>query len=203
VAFGVCIYHNAREDDKILKTLLDWLNVNSGAVTAIATAVGAVVTAIYAFFTILLWRVTKEQAAITRHIFEASHRPYVTVRAQEPPETHVQGRLLFHMVFENQGTVPADITAWEVRGTLMDLDGHEQPLPLQEPMQSPVGRSLAPRELASIELHFVCGGLPNPPLPFRLRGRVEYQGMTSSLDSTDFDAERFGESWTTQGRKMR
>jgi hypothetical protein len=93
VAFGVCIYHNAREDDKILKTLLDWLNVNSGAVTAIATAVGAMVTAIYAFFTILLWRVTKEQAAITRHIFEASHRPYVTVRAQEPPEPHVQGRL--------------------------------------------------------------------------------------------------------------
>jgi len=167
-----------------------------------ATVVGAVVAAVYAFFTILLWRVTKEQAVITRRIFEARHRPYVTVRAQEPTDTRVQGDLLFNMVFENQGTVPADITAWEVRGTLMDLDGHEQPLILQEPVQSPVGRSLAPHELASITLHLVCGGLPNPPLPFRLRGRVEYRGVTSSLYSTDFDAERFGESWTTQGRKM-
>jgi hypothetical protein len=168
-----------------------------------ATAVGAVVTAVYAFFTILLWRVTKEQAAITRRIFEASHRPYVTVRTQEPTDTHVPGRLLFNMVFENQGAVPADITAWEVRGTLMDLDGYEQPIPLQELMQNPVGRSLAPREIASLTLHFVCGGLPNPTLPFRLRGRVEYRGVTSLIYSTEFDAERFSESWTTQGRKMR
>ena len=187
--------YTGREGTKIFKVLLNWLNANSGAVTA-------VVTAVYAFFTILLWRVTKEQSTITRRIFEASHRPYVTVRAQEPPETRVQGRLLFNMVFENQGTVPADITVWEVQGTLMDLDGHEQPITLQEPRQSPVGRSLAPHELASIELHFVCGGLPNPPLSFRLRGRVEYRGVTSSLYRTDFDAERLGESWTTQGRTM-
>ena len=168
-----------------------------------ATAIAAVVTAVYAFFTILLWRVTKEQAAITRRIFEASHRPYVTVKAQEPIDTHVPGRLLFNMVFENQGAVPADITAWEVRGTLMDFDGREQPIPLREPMQSPVGRSLAPHEIASLTLHFVCGGLPNPPLPFRLRGEVEYRGVTSLIYSTEFDAERFSESWMTQGRKMR
>ena len=36
-----------------------------------------------------------------------------------------------------------------------------------------------------------------------LRGRVEYRGVASLIYSTDFDAERFSESWTTQGRKMR
>lgn len=84
----------------------------------------------------------------------------------------------------------------------MDLDGHEQAVNLMEPIQCPVGRSLAPRELAAIEIQFVGGGLPNPSLPFRLRGRVEYRGVLSWTYSTDFDAERVGELWTTQGRKM-
>lgn len=91
--------------------------------------------------------------------------------------------------------MPADVTAWQV----MDLDGQEQPVNLQEPIQSPVGRSLAPSELATIELHFVGNGLPNPSLPFRFRGRVEYRGVASATYSTDFDAERVGEVWTTQG----
>lgn len=167
-----------------------------------ATLVIAVATIVYAFFTIRLWRATKKQAEITRCTFEASHRPYVNVRVQEPTDTGVQGGLSFNVVFENQGTVPADITAWEVRGTLMDLDGHEQSVNLTEPIQCPVGRSVAPRELATIELHFVGGGLPSPPLPFRIRGTVEYRGVMSWTYSTDFDAERIGESWRTQGRKM-
>jgi len=167
-----------------------------------ATVVGAVVAAVYAVFTLLLWEATRKQAEITRRIFEAGHRPYLTVRTQEPTDTRAQGNLSFKIVFENQGTVPADITAWEVRGTLMDLDGHEQPIDFIEPIQRPVGRSLAPRELAAIELQCAAGGLPNPPLPFRIRGRVEYRGVTSFTYSTDFDAERVGESWTTKGRTM-
>ncbi len=175
---------------------IDWLNQNSGAVLVL-------VTAVYAFFTILLWRATRDQAEITRQIFEASHRPYVILEVKEPTDTSVQGRLSFNVVFENRGTVPADITSWKVRGTLMDQDGHEQLVNQKEPIQSPVGRSLAPRELATIEVHFAESGLPNPSLPFRFRGRVEYQGVASWTYTTDFDAERVGESWKMQGRKMR
>src|SRR5437899_1747774 len=42
--------------------VIDWLNENSGAVMAIVTAVCAV-------FTILLWWATRRQAALTRQIF--------------------------------------------------------------------------------------------------------------------------------------
>jgi len=56
---------------------LTWLNTNSGAVTAIAAVTGVVITAVYTIFTIGLWRQTKKQAEITRHIFEASNRPYL------------------------------------------------------------------------------------------------------------------------------
>lgn len=159
-------------------------------------------TAVYTFFTIRLWRATKTQAEITRCIFEASHRPYLTVSVLEPTDIGGEGGLSFKIAFENRGSVPANLIVWEARGTLMDLDGHEQPIDLIEPIQSPVGRSLAPHEVAAIELRFVAGCLPNPPLPFRLRGRVEYRGVTSSTYSTDFDAERVSESWTTQGRTM-
>jgi hypothetical protein len=54
-----------------------------------------------------------------------------------------------------------------------------------------------------IELHFVAADLPNPALPFRLRGKVEYRGVASWTYRTEVDAERAGESWKTQGRRMR
>jgi len=57
---------------------LTWLNTNSGAVTAIAAVTGVVITAVYTILALGLWRQTKKQAEITRHIFEASHRPYVS-----------------------------------------------------------------------------------------------------------------------------
>src|SRR6266542_4356436 len=47
-----------------------WLNNNSGAVIA-------VVTAVYAFFTILLWRATKEQATLTRAAIDVQVRPFL------------------------------------------------------------------------------------------------------------------------------
>lgn len=54
---------------------LDCLNQSYGAVTA-------VVTGIYALFTILLWIATKRQADITRRMFEAGHRPYVAIQVE-------------------------------------------------------------------------------------------------------------------------
>lgn len=158
--------------------LLSWLNENSGAVTAVAAVAGVVVATAYSIFAALQWRATKAQADITRRTFEASHRPYLTVEAQEPTDTGTHGLLSFALAFLNHGSVPADITAFEVAGTLMDLDGPEQPVNRVEPIQTPVSRSLAPRELAMIELEFVA-------------------------DATDFDAQRAGESWKTQGRRMR
>jgi hypothetical protein len=182
-------------------TLVEWLNTNSGAVMAI-------VTTVYALFTILLWLATKQQAEITRLTFEASHRPYVTMKAEEPgrqwmPVGQASGRLSFNVVFENHGSVPAAITAWEVRGTLMDLDRHEQPVERMDPIESPVGRYLAPHTSTAIVAHFVGGDLPNPVLPFRVYARVEYRGLGTFMYVTDFNAERAGEGkWTAQGYTM-
>jgi hypothetical protein len=100
----------------------------------------------------------------------------------------------------HHGTVPADIIDWDVWGTLKDLDDHEQPVNRMEPLQTPVGRSLAPGDPARIELCFVGGDLPNPTLPFRLYGKVDYRGVAPwTTYSIDFDAERVGDSWKTRG----
>jgi hypothetical protein len=112
-------------------------------------------------------------------------------------------RLSCKVVFENHGSVPAAIKVWELRGTLMDLDGHEQPVERMDPIESPVGRYLAPRTPAAIVVHFVGVDLPNPVLPFRLYGSVEYRGLGTWTYRTDFDAQRGGEGkWTAQGYTM-
>jgi hypothetical protein len=198
--------------------MLCWLNANSGAVTAIATAVTTVVTAVYALVTIFLWRATraqariaKEQAEVTRMAFEASHRPYVTMRAKEPADTRTHGRLSFQMVVVNQGPVPAEITAWVVRGTILGLteDNRQIDVPVEqtdaiEPIPSPTGRTLAPHERTRFNLHFAHPGLPNPVLPFRLHVRVEYRGIVAAWSySTDLAATRVNETWRTQSRVLR
>ena len=119
------------------------------------------------------------------------------------PMIEAHNYLSFGFVFQNMGNVPADITAWEVHGTLMDYHGHEQPVNQMEPIQNPIGRSLAPHECAMLEVHFVGGDLPTPVLPFRLSARVEYRGVALLTYHTEFDAERTGESWTKQGQRMR
>lgn len=186
-----------------MQSFIRWLNQNNGALTAMAALVGVLLTAVYAVFTLLLWRAMKAQADITRRIFEASHRPYVTAQAAEPADTGLQGRLTFNVNLENQGTVPADITAWHVWGTLMELGGRERAVNQMEPIQTPVGTTLSPHGSGIIELEFVGTGLPNPSLPFRLRGRVEYQGLAPWTYRTDFEAERLGASWKMQSRAMK
>jgi hypothetical protein len=58
----------------------------SNTVIAIATAVNVVVTTIYAIFTWRLWQETRrqagltgQQAAQTREMFEATHRPWISI----------------------------------------------------------------------------------------------------------------------------
>jgi hypothetical protein len=182
------------------EALVNWLNTNSGAVLAM-------VTAIYTVFTLLLWHATKTQAEITRQAFEAGHRPYMTVKAEKPmrqfmPVDQPSGRISFKVVFENHGSVPAAITAWALRGSLVDLDGHEQPVERMDPIESPVGRWLAPHTPMAIVVHFVGAGLPNPALPLRLYASLEYRGLGTSTYRTDFDAERSKDDWTAQGYTM-
>jgi hypothetical protein len=60
-----------------LAGIWDWLNLNSAGVTALAAVAAVVVTAIYAFFTILLWRATQEQATLTRSAIDVQVRPFL------------------------------------------------------------------------------------------------------------------------------
>src|SRR5262245_33545306 len=97
--------------------LVGWLNTNNGAVMALMTAT-------FGVFNILLWHVTKQQAEIARRTFEASHRPYVTIKAVPErqseqalrPRVIITGRehlqdLSVNILFENHGPVPATIKA--------------------------------------------------------------------------------------------
>jgi hypothetical protein len=186
-----------------VKAVFTWLNANNGAVTALAASIGVLITGIYTIFTIGLWKQAKRQAKITQNMFEASHRPYLFVQTEEPVNTRTHGSLSVKMVLHNNGTVPADITGWELRGTLMDYDGHEQPVEQIEPMRSPVGVSVVPHEKLLLETQFIGGDLPNPVLPFRLYIIVEYKGIAPRTYSTEFEAERAGESWKMRGRRMR
>jgi len=71
----------------------------------------AIVTAVYAVFTILLWWATRRQAALTRQIFEATHRPELAIRpylrfAANP------GYLRLDFELTNHGPLTATVTNW-------------------------------------------------------------------------------------------
>ncbi len=121
--------------------ILDWLDTHNGAVMAVATVLNVLVAATYAFVTWRLWRVAKdqaqtsqqawieahiqaeaamaaaraanEQADLTRQMFEASHRPYLTIIAPDPTFLG-DGRIRFIIHLENKGTVPGVVTGWHV-----------------------------------------------------------------------------------------
>jgi hypothetical protein len=174
---------------------LQWFNTNSGAMTGMAAVAGVIVAAVYAYFTILLWRATKTQAKITQLMFEASHRPYlsVTVRQLIPFLEAQREHLDSRVVIENHGSVPAAITAWDIQSSLMIDRGPEQPIKLTEPITTPSGGCLAPHTLMTIKMHFVGNDLPQTqPQPRsivpRVHGRLEYRGIGSQVYRTDFDA---------------
>jgi hypothetical protein len=92
--------------------------VSSEAIIAGATVVNVAVTAVYAFFTWRLWqetgkqaKLTEQQAAQTRDMFEATHRPWVSIEPfQMYPFTNSSVRLAFRL--RNHGSSPAFVTRW-------------------------------------------------------------------------------------------
>src|SRR5207245_1759476 len=71
----------------------------------------AIVTAVYAVFTILLWWATRRQAALTRQIFEATHRPELAIRPYlRFPADPGAVRLDFELT--NYGSLTATVANW-------------------------------------------------------------------------------------------
>ncbi|MDH3444210.1 MAG: hypothetical protein OEN50_09835 [Deltaproteobacteria bacterium] len=173
---------------------LNWLNNNSGAVIV-------VVIIVYGVVTIFLLRESRNHTIATRKIFEASHRPYVSIKIVQT-DSAGQDHMRVVMVFDNQGSVPANITTWEIKGSLMGEDDWELDVPLQDPIQTPTGKSIAPLQRELIHLNYMYTGLPDPESSFRLHGRVEYRGVASAIYITDIHAERIDSSWTSQGCTM-
>jgi len=103
---------------------MDWLNRNGVAVTAI-------VTAVYAVFTVLLWLATRRQAALTQRAVEATNRPYLSIRIVgevdiAPTTNDVVG---VQALIENVGTIPAEVTRWEVSGRVVNGFGFTKLMP--------------------------------------------------------------------------
>jgi hypothetical protein len=184
-------------------TSLDWLNQHSGAVTAVAAVIAVFVNIIYTFMTIFLWFETRRQALLTRHMFEASYTPYVSIRVEEALETDEPGVLSFNMVFQNHGPVLAHIMKWEMHATLTDLALQEHPLPHIDVLMNPTNSTLAPNEQRIIQPRFYAERLQTADLTFRLVAMLAYQGSGPSTYVTDFEANRTNAGWITQQSRMR
>lgn len=169
-----------------------WLNANSGAVTA-------AVTAVYAFFTVLLWWATRRQATLTKRAFEASHRPYLSLRVLKEDTDWADGDFVrLDTAIENVGTVPAEVTKWEVSASLMDLDGLQRPIEpeqveglRQRTRETLLGACLFPGREYPVRLEFRHPGLFGTPLPLRVLVTVEYRGGgAETIYRTTLEAER-------------
>ncbi|MBZ5553711.1 MAG: hypothetical protein LAO21_13385 [Acidobacteriia bacterium] len=76
-------------------------------VTAIATAVIAVATVVYAIVSLGHWRATKRSAQVAQKILELTHRPYLTVDDSRAEDDPVNRKLSVVFIFKNVGSVPA------------------------------------------------------------------------------------------------
>ena len=110
-----------------LSRSIKWLNDNSGAVIAVATVV-------YTVATIALWKATKRQATatreqaeltrqqaalaaqqieLTREIFDATHRPEISVRPYIDKSAPANpGFVLLGFELHNHGQMAAIVTEW-------------------------------------------------------------------------------------------
>ncbi len=177
-----------------------WLNAYSPALTAVATVGILLATIVYAVITVGLWRATKRQADITRVMFEAGNRPWVSVTLGEPRLD--PNLVMFVLTLQNGGTVPADITRWEMRPSVVDGNGHEQPLVLRV-KDTPEGMSLSPDVPEQIRLGFERGGHVNSP--YRLWVTIHYRGIAGRTYWTTVNAALDGTTWhmqpTTRGNR--
>jgi archaellum component FlaG (FlaF/FlaG flagellin family) len=120
-------------------------NWNEAAI-AKATIVIAVATVLYLVATVLLWLTTRRSVNLTRDIFEASHRPYVSIteieavglNGDDSEEDETPDRVAIVFTLKNVGNVPAHDLRYEVRvsvdGSLMPaLEEEEEPVALLFP----------------------------------------------------------------------
>lgn len=163
-----------------MKTVVALLDRHSGAVLAI-------VTTVYAFFTVLLWRATNRQAKISRQIFEASHRPWLTLSIRS-----VQW-LAFGVRLKNEGTVPACNARWTARCWVKDSKGEEKevlPVDPEDSAWTHAGFLLVPNEEMTFWLRF-SEGLPDhePETRVRLDLLLNYEGVSPWRYWTSLTAE--------------
>jgi hypothetical protein len=162
-----------------------WLDVHSGGGTAI-------VTTVYAIFTVLLWRATKPQATLTQRAFEASNRPYVSMFSQVDVGRGYDS-VSFTVNIENVGHVPADVTKWQVSASLMDLDGRQEPVEQFEGrrvLETLLGACLFPGRETPASVEFRHPGIWHAPLPLRLLITLEYRGIPDRIYRTNVEVER-------------
>jgi hypothetical protein len=177
-------------------SVIEWLNANSGAVTA-------VVTAIYAFFTILLWRATGRQATLTKQTFAATNRPYLSLRIEWSDITvGVNDVVEVQAIVENVGTIPAEVTKWEASGRLMNLDSVMEPVEVVE-VRTLRGDSVFPGEPYPVEFQFRHPGIAQTPMPLRFVVTLGYRGVSipgGKTYETVLEGER---TPTTHRQRMR
>lgn len=102
-------------------TELAWLEAHNGAVVAAATVANVFVAVVYAVFTWGLWRETRRQATQTREMFEASHRPWLSIEPIRRFGFSMSGvRLDFRL--RNHGQGPAFADVWLIRWGLAPND---------------------------------------------------------------------------------
>lgn len=107
-----------------LDHFLDWLNTNSGAITAIATGV-------IAWFTVSLATVSRRQAELisdqiqlARDEFNATHRPKIIVRGffMMKPDLPPGEPVRFGFVAHNIGETPGTIVEISTAATVLQAD---------------------------------------------------------------------------------
>ena len=185
-----------------LKTLLPFLKIAIAFLDHHSGGVLAAVTTVYAFFTVLLWRATNRQANISRQIFEASHRPWLSLKLGQGRPTP---RRTMTVSITNEGSNPALITYWNMslrlkdRRTGLDLPGG--------PLNSgPPDRNLIPpRGELSVQIPFEFEGGERPG--YELKATVHYQGIGpwtywATLSAQD-ETEKFGSGQVPTGRIAR
>lgn len=166
---------------------IDWLQSYSEAVIALATVVGVLVAATYAFFTWRLWQETRRQAELTKDIFEATHRPWVAIHPTLKVGA-IQARARLDFRLRNYGTAPAIVTSWSASASWRD-----SVLETEEPGSSaislcifPEGEEWAP-PLVLIREGAMAAWLDDPPI--QLRATVTYRGPAEARYSTSLSCD--------------
>jgi len=87
-----------------------WINDHAAGLTFLTTVVATFVAGVYAWLTRKLWRETKEMVVLTRQVFEADHRPWLSIVIEwgTPPYQMLAFRL------KNHGRAPAIVNDWSI-----------------------------------------------------------------------------------------